>query len=104
MSEMCQRPDKSYFQEPLGLDSLVNTGRLIQKFLLKQTDIDKVLKIIQRKVLKGTHLPIMVKEIQAGYLNIPHFKDLYLYLAQNKLPSTKSAICKVETLVENMSC
>ena len=29
-----------------------------------------------------------------------YFKDLYLYLAQNKLPSTKNAIHKVEMLVE----
>ena len=66
----------------------------------KQTDIDKILKIIQRKVLKGTHLPITIKEIQAGYLNSPYFKDLYLYLTQKKLPSSKSAICKVEALAE----
>ena len=63
-------------------------------------DIDKILKIIQRKVLKGTHLPITIKEIQAGYLNSPCFKDLYLYLTQNKLHISKSAICKVETLAE----
>ena len=30
----------------------------------------------------------------------PYFKDLYLYLLQNKLPSSKSAIRKLETLVE----
>ena len=41
-----------------------------------------------------------VKEIQAGYLCSPYFKDLYLYLSQNKLPSLKSAIRKLETLVE----
>ena len=35
-----------------------------------------------------------------GYLNSPYFKDLYLYLVQNRLPSSKSAICKVETLAE----
>ena len=46
------------------------------------------------------HLPVTVKEIQAGYLISPYFIDLYLYLAQNKLPSTKTAICKVETLAE----
>ena len=38
-------------------------GRLVQKFLLKQADIDKILKIIQRKILKGTHLPMTVKDI-----------------------------------------
>ena len=63
-------------------------------------DIDKLLKIIQRKVLKGTHLPITIKEIQVGYLNSSYFKDLYLYLTQNKLPNSKSTICKVETLAE----
>ena len=66
----------------------------------KQTDIDKILQIVQRKVLKGTHLPVTIKEIQAGYLNSPYFKDLYLYLTQNKLPSSKSATCKVEALAE----
>ena len=36
-----QRPDKSYFPEPKELDSLINTGKLVQKFLPKQADIDK---------------------------------------------------------------
>ena len=63
-------------------------------------DIDKILDIINRKVLKDTHLPLTIKEIQAGYLTSPYFKELYLYLAQNKLPSKKSVICKVENLAE----
>ena len=46
------------------------------------------------------HLPVTVKEIQAGYLINPYFKDLYLYLAQNKFSSTKTAIDKVDTLTE----
>ena len=41
-----------------------------------------------------------MKEIQAGYLNSPYFKDIDLYLAQNRLPSTKAAIRKVEILTE----
>ena len=97
-SETYKRPDKSYFQEPPELESLVSTGKVVQKFLPKQADIDKILKIIQRKVLKGTHLPVTVQEMQAGYLISPYVKDLYFYLAQNKLSSTKSAIQKVETL------
>ena len=63
-------------------------------------NIDKIVEVIQRKVLRGTHLPMEVKEIQAGYLCSPYFKDLYLYLSQNKLPSLKSAIRKLETLAE----
>ena len=55
---------------------------------------------MQRKVPKGIHLPVMIKEIQAGYFISPYFKDVYPYLAQNKLPSTKTAIQKVEALAE----
>ena len=43
---------------------------------------------------------VTIKEIQAGYLVSPYFKHIYLYLAQNKLPSTKTAIPKVVTLAE----
>ena len=100
MSETFQRPDKSFFQEPKDLVDLINKENLIHKFLPKQTDIDKILEVIQRKVLKGTHLPVEVKEIQAGYLHSPYFKDLYQYLLQNKLPSSKSAIRKLEALSE----
>ena len=83
MSKTFQRPDKSFFQEPKELGDLVNKENFIHKYLPKQTDIDKTLEIIQRKVLKGTHLPIEINEIQAGYLCSPYFKDLYLYLSQN---------------------
>ena len=78
------------------MDSLINTVKLAQKFLPKQADIDKILKINQRKVLKGTHLPMTVKKIQAGYLVSPYCEDLYLHLAQ----STKTAVPKVEMLAE----
>ena len=100
MSETFQRLDKSFFQEPKELGDLINKGNFVHKYLPKQTDIDKMLKMIQRKVLKGTHLPIKLKQIQAGYLCSPYFKDLYLYLSQNKFPSSKPAIRKIETLAE----
>ena len=66
----------------------MNKENFVHKYLPKQTDIDKILKMIQRKVLKGTHLPIKIKEVQAGYVS------------QNKLPTSKSAIRKIETLAE----
>ena len=100
ISELYQRPDKTYFQELKDLESLVNTGNLVQKFLPKQADIDIILKIIQRKVLRGSHLSVTIKEIQEGYLNSLYFKEIYLCLAHNKLPSSKLGIRKVETLAE----
>ena len=101
ISETYERPDKSYVQEPYKLKDPKDTTKLVQKFLPKQMDIDKILDIIKRKVLKGTHLPLTIKEIQAGYLSSLYFKDLYLFLSQNKLPSKRFFIKKVETLAEN---
>ena len=80
ISEIYQRHEKSYFQEPKDLESLVDTGKIVQKFLPKQPDIDKILKIIQHKVLKGSHLSVTMKEIQAGYLNSLCFKYIYIYI------------------------
>ena len=100
MLETFQRPDKSLFQNPKDLGDLISKDNLFLKFLPKQTDIDKILVIIPRKVLKGTHLHVEVKEIQPGYLHSPNIKDLYLYLLQNRFPSSKSVIRILETLSE----
>ena len=100
ISEVYERPDISYFQEPIELKDLVDTNNIVQRFLLKQTDIDKILEIIRKKVLKGMHLPLTIKEIQAGYLSILYFKDIYIYLAHNRLPSKTAAIKRVDLLAE----
>ena len=63
ISELIQRPDKSFFQNPRKLEDIINPDNLIHKFLPKQVDIDKTLSIIQRKVLKNTHLLIEIKKI-----------------------------------------
>ena len=52
-------------------------------------------------MLKGTHLPLTFKEIQAGYLTSSFFRDLYKYLAQNIMPHKRHARCKVEAVAES---
>ena len=47
------------------------------------------------------HLPLTIKEIQAGYLASTFFKDLYKYLAQNVMPHKRHARHKVEALAES---
>ena len=81
ISEIYERPNKSYFHKPTELTDLIDTKNIIQRFFPKQTDIDKILEIIKKKVLKGTHLPSMIKEVQVGYLNSLYLKNIYLYLA-----------------------
>ena len=41
-------------QDPKELNDLITMGNVIQKFLAKQADIDKILKVMQRKVIKCT--------------------------------------------------
>ena len=65
ITETYVAPDKSCLEQPQELIKLVNTLKLVQRHLLQQADIDKILDIIKRKVLKGMHLPITIK-IQAG--------------------------------------
>ena len=81
ITKMYESPDKSYLEQPQELSDLVDSTKIIHKYLPKQVDIDKILNIIKRKILKGTHLPLTIKEIQAGYLNSSFFKDLFVYLA-----------------------
>ena len=47
------------------------------------------------------HLPLTIKEIQAGYLTSSFFKDFYRYLAQNIMPHKRHTRCKVEALAES---
>ena len=82
--ETYKRPDRSCVQEPQELKDLIDTTKLVQKFLPRQMDIDKILDIIKRKVLEGTHLPLTIKAIQAGYLSILYFKrHIYSCLKTN---------------------
>ena len=83
ITEMYESPDKSYIEQPQELTDLVDSTKLMQKYLPKQVDIDKIMDVIRRKVLKGTHLPLTIKEIQAGYLNSPFFQRSV------QIPSTK---------------
>ena len=50
ISETYERPDKSYIQEPYELKDLIDSTKLVQKFLPKQMDIDNIQDIIKRKV------------------------------------------------------
>ena len=44
----------------------------------------------------------MIKEIQAGYLSSLYFKDIYLYLAHNRLPNKKAAMKRVELFADEI--
>ena len=51
--EIYERPDIYYIQEPQNWKDVVDATKLIQKYLPKQTDIDKILDIIKKKSFEG---------------------------------------------------
>ena len=55
-------PDQSYLEQSQELIRLVNTSKVLQKYLPWQADIDKILNIIKRKVLKAHICPLLLKK------------------------------------------
>ena len=80
------RPGPENFVIPPNLLENVDLARVIHKNLPKQANLDKLLKQIQHKILRDTHLPLELKDLEKHYLESPHFRDIYSYLNTGKLP------------------
>ena len=100
MEQKYGRPAEKHYKDSPELKRQVNKSKVIHTLLPKQTDLNKILKIIERKILKVTYLPMPLTEVQAGYLASPYFKNIFLYLTQNILPSSKVAVRQVEMQTE----
>ena len=44
---------------------------------------------INKKVLRDTSLCVDLRDLKVAYLTSPHFRDIYLYLLQNRMPLRK---------------
>ena len=89
-------PDNDDFIIPPPLEQLVDPTKVKQTFIPKQGEINKLVKQINTRILCGTHLPGDLKDLKAAYLSSPHFRDLYLFLTQNKMPLNKSSAKRLE--------
>ena len=74
--EVYERPDKSYFQEPIELKDLIDTNNIIQQFLPKQTDIDKLLEVYPTILGKETAL-LAIPEICADNIITWYHSNLF---------------------------
>ena len=70
------------------------------KFLPKQGDVNKILKQINRKILRHTKLPLTLKHLKAACLTSPHFRDIYQHILQNRVPINKTAARRLEMNVQ----
>ena len=90
-----KRPEMTDFEIPPVLKEMIPDGSLIHKHLPKQADIDKILTQINRKYLRRMHLPCSLKDMQAAYMQSPHFCDIYNAIMFNKYPKHRKAIEKL---------
>ena len=90
-----KKPEITDFEISPVLEEMIPDGSLIHKHLPKQADIDKILTQINRKYLRRMHLPCSLKDMQAPYMQSPHFCDVYNVIMFNKYPKQKRAIEKL---------
>ena len=94
-------PTEEDFVLPLPLETLLDKAQLAYKYLPKQGGIDKLIAKINKKVLRGTNLCVDLRNLKAAYLTSPHFRDIYLYLLQNRLPLGKGAAKRLNQNARN---
>ena len=94
-------PTEEDFVLPPPLDSLLVKAKMAYKFLPKQGDIDMLIAKINKKVLSDTNLCVDLRDLKAAYLTSPHFRDIYLYLLQNRLPLGKGAAKRLDQNARN---
>ena len=87
-----KRPEMADFEIPPVLEEMIPDGSLIHKHLPKQAD--KIL--TQIKYLRKMHLPCSLRDMQAAYMQSPHFCDIYNFLMFNRYPKHRKAIEKLQ--------
>ena len=94
-------PDQSDFEIPPPLQEIIDPSKITHKFLPKQGDIDRLIKQINKKVLRDTNLNLNLRDLRAAYLQSPHFRDIYLNISQNRVPLGKGAAKRLEQNARN---
>ena len=94
-------PTDEDFVLPSPLESLLDKAKTAYKFLPKQGDIDRLIAKINKKVLRDKNLCVDLRDLKAAYLTSPHFRYIYLYLLQNRLPLGKGAAKRLDQNARN---
>ena len=94
-------PTEEDFVLPSIQESLLDEANMAYKFLPKQGDIDRLIAKINKKVLRDTNLCVDLRDLKAAYLTSPHFRDIYLYLLQNRMPLGKGAAKRLDQNARN---
>ena len=76
--------------------SVIRKQSTIQQSNNQQSNIDKIVKSIETRVIHGLELPIQAQDLAKAYHTSTCFRDIYHYIAEGRLPSS--------TKVQNCIC
>ena len=93
---MFRAPEPEDFVLPPALSEHVKGKTMIAQNLPKQSDIDKLMKQLNRKILTQTRFPSSLKDLEAAYCNSAAFKDIFQFLRYNKLPTSRRLAKRIE--------
>ena len=84
-------PEIEYTQMPQALVPTDTPLSIIHKHIPRQSDIDKIVKNIETRVIHSLELPIQAQDLIKAYQHSTHFCDIYQYITDGKLPSSAKA-------------
>ena len=67
----------------------------------RQTEIENLIKHLNRKILRETRLPSSIKDLEAAYNCSSAFRDVYQFLKYNKLPPNRRLSVKIQTQAQD---
>ena len=73
-----QIPQLKDFIPPQSLDKVMDLSKRAYKFLPKQGEIDRLLKQIEKKVLRDINISNELGDLKAAYMESLHFRDIYI--------------------------
>ena len=101
MEPIFKTPVLDDFLLPPVLGDQITDTTLMHRYLPRQSDIDRIMEQIKRKYLSKLQLPCSLRDMQAAYLNSPHFRDINLSIGMNKLPNNTRSTKKLENDLRN---
>ena len=72
-------PIEEVFVLPPPLESLLDKAKMAYKFLPKQSDIDRLIAKINKKVLRDTNLCVDLRDLKAAYLT-SHTSETFIFI------------------------
>ena len=92
-------PEIKYTQMPQALVPIDTPLSIIHKHIPRQSDIDKIVKNIETRVIHSLELSIQLEDLVKAYQYSTHFRDIYHYI----IDGTTYIQCKGTKLYQSRS-